>query len=145
MADVVCTTYNMVWPIYNFYIEKVNFYSLHIFLDFMGTSSQNCDFFCCVHMIFRIFDNIPQENIFITLMAITIKQPNQLVLSIAAFPTRSCEYPQRGAEIGTHSEVHNSESSARSPTTLSLDNALYFYNFSCGLNRCCLFIELCCD
>ena len=66
-------------------------------------------------MIFLIFDNILQEKIVITLMAIAIKLTNKLVLSIAAFPTLSCEYLQRGAEMRTHSEVHNSKSSARAP------------------------------
>ena len=84
-------------------------------------------------MIVWIFDNIPQEKIFITLAANTIKRTNQLGPSIAVFPTWSCEYPQRGAEMGTYTEVHNSESPTRSPTTLNLDTALYLYNFSCGL------------
>ena len=51
------------------------------------------------------------------------------------FRTWSSEYRQIGAEIGTHIEVHNSESSARLPTILSLDTALYVSNFSCGVNQ----------
>ena len=102
----------------------------------MGSNSQNYDFFCSVHVIFLLFVNIPQEKIFITLTAIAIEWTNQLVPSIAAFPTWSCQNSQRGAEMRTHSEVYNSEHYARSATILSLATALYFSNFSCGLNWC---------
>ena len=87
------TQYGMDNLLFN--IDKVCFNYTYLYTLWVQ-NSQNFDFFCCVHMIFWIFDTILKEKILITLMAIAIKRTNQLVKSIAVFHTWSCEYPQRG-------------------------------------------------